>query len=196
MKRKLGKKLLIGIVLLLILISLLLGVTYSKYISQINGKGNLDIAKWSFKVNGGTEEFATVNLLDTYNTETLVDGKIAPGTKGSFNLVIDATGSEVGVNYKVDFQNESNKPTNLKFKHDGNTLNNIEDYEQYFTDTINADDTNKIRTLKVEWEWPYETGTESEIHQNDQIDTREGINALDYTFDVVVTGTQVVPQEV
>lgn len=193
---KLGKKILLGIVLLGILISTLLGFTYAKYISQVTGNGQFDVAKWSFKVNGETQELATINLTDTYNEETLVNGKIAPGTSGSFDLVVDATGSEVGVEYKVDFQNETNKPTNLKFKYEDKTFNNIEEYEQYFTDIINADDANKTRTLTVNWEWPYETGTADEIAQNDKIDTQEGINALDYTFDVVVTGTQVIPEKV
>ena len=68
-----------------------------------------------------------------------------------------------------------------------------EDFEEYFTDVIDADDTNKVRTLTVNWEWPYETGTADEIAANDKVDTDDGLNALDYTFNVVVTGTQVVP---
>ena len=31
------------------------------------------------------------------------------------------------------------------------------------------------------------------IEENDKIDTQEGINDLDYSFDIVVTGTQVAP---
>ncbi len=115
---------------------------------------------------------------------------------GSFDLVIDAGNSEVGVKYEVDFQDETNKPTNLKFKHGDKVLNEIEEYEEFFTDIIDADDANKTRTLTVEWEWPYETGTdEDSILQNDKIDTNEGLEAQDYEFNVVVTGTQVVPQE-
>ena len=116
------------------------------------------------------------------------------GTSGSFDLVIDATDAEVGVNYVVDFQNETNKPTNLVFKHNGTPLEEIEDFEPYFTDTIDANDSNKTRTLTVDWEWAYETGTgDSAINANDKKDTAEGLSALDYSFDVIVTGTQVVP---
>ena len=46
------------------------------------------------------------------------------------------------------------------------------------------------RIIQILWRWEYETGTDTEIEANDIIDTQEGIADLDYTFDVVVTGTQ------
>lgn len=117
------------------------------------------------------------------------------GTSGSFDLVIDCSESEVGVNYVVDFRNETNKPDNLKFKYKNVVFDKIEDYEDVFKGTINADDTNKVRTLTVEWEWLYETETrDTTISENDKVDTENGLSALDYSFDIVVTGTQVIPQ--
>ena len=190
---KLNKKILAGLALVVIIAGILVGVTYSKFSTKITGNGETEIAQWAFKVNESTEEFATIKLADTYDKTTLLNGKIAPGTSGSFDLIIDATGAEVGVDYKVDFLNETNKPTNLKFQYDGKTLDNVEDFEQYFKGTINADDSNKIRTLTVTWEWLYETGAGNEILSNDKVDTQEGLSALDYTFDIVVTGTQVIP---
>lgn len=187
------KKILVVSALAIILAGAFLGVTYSKYTTQVIGNGETEVAQWNFKVNEATEEFATIKLADTYEESTLINGKIAPGTSGSFDLVIDASGAEVGVKYVVDFIDETNKPTNLKFSFDGKTLDNIEDFEKYFTDTINADDTNKVRTLTVNWKWAYETGLANEIESNDEIDTEDGLNALDYSFDVVVTGTQVLP---
>ena len=190
---KLVKRILVGTALVGVLACAIMGLTFSKYTNTIIGNGETEVAKWSFKVNDATEEFATIKLADTYDQETLIDGKIAPGVSGSFDLVIDATDAEVGVEYKVDFKDETNKPTNLKFTFDGKTLDEIEDFEEYFTDIINADDTNKVRTLTVNWEWPYETGVADEIAANDEVDTQDGLNASDYTFNVVVTGTQVVP---
>lgn len=122
--------------------------------------------------------------------------KLHHGTSGSFDLVIDAKDSEVGVKYEVDFLNEVNKPTNLKFTYRDVRFSNIEGYEQYFTGVIDADDNNKVRTLTVEWEWPYETTTKSTtVADNDKVDTAEGLTALDYTFDILVTGTQVIPTQ-
>lgn len=183
----------VGVTLAGIVAGVFINNTFSKYINKVSGDGETEIAKWSFKVNQETEEFATIKLADTYDKTTLLNGKIAPGTKGSFDLIIDATDSEVGVKYEVDFLEETNKPTNLIFKSGNKTVSTIEELESVLTDTINADDTNKVRILKIDWEWPYETGTESQILNNDKVDTNEGLQALDYSFDVVVTGTQVQP---
>lgn len=191
--KKTNKRILAVLALAVVLAGAFLGITYSKYTTKVIGVGETEVAKWNFKVNESTEEFATIKLADTYDQTTLIDGKIAPGTSGSFDLVIDATDAEVGVKYEVDFIDETNKPTNLKFTFDGKTLDNIEDFEEYFTDTIDADDTNKVRTLTVNWQWAYETGTGDELVENDEIDTNDGLNAFDYSFDVVVTGTQVIP---
>ncbi len=182
-----------GVTLAGILAGVFINSTFSKYTNKVSGDGETEIAKWSFKVNSQTEQFETIKLEDTYDKTTLLDGKIAPGTKGSFDLIIDATESEVAVKYEVDFQNETNKPTNLIFKAGDKTASTLEELESVLTNTINADDANKVRTLTVSWEWPYETGTENAVLDNDKIDTDEGLQALDYSFDVVVTGTQVAP---
>lgn len=190
------RKIIISIMLAIISVSAILGITYSKYINKVVGDGETQIAKWYFSVNGDTEEMATIKLADTYHSNTLVGGKIAPGTSGSFDLVIDTSSSEVGVKYQVKFENETNKPANLKFKYQDQILDEIKDYEQYFTDVINADDENKTRTLTVEWQWLYETENENTtINENDEIDTKDGLNALDYKFDLLITGTQVIPSD-
>jgi len=191
--KKTKNKILVGVALAVVLASAFLGLTFSKYTTVVTGRGETEVAQWNFKVNNATEEFATIKLADTYDESTLINGKIAPGTSGSFDLVIDATDAEVGVKYVVDFKDETNKPTNLKFSYEGQELDEIEDFEQFFTDTIDADDQDKVRTLTINWEWLYETGSTNEIAANDEIDTEDGLNALDYSFDVVVTGTQVVP---
>lgn len=183
----------VGVTLAGIVAGVFINNTFSKYINKVSGDGETEIAKWSFKVNQETEEFATIKLADTYDKTTLLNGKIAPGTKGSFDLIIDATNSEVGVRYEVDFLDETNKPTNLIFKSGNKTVSTIEELESVLTDTINVDDTNKVRTLTINWEWPYETTTSNTISSNDKIDTDEGLQALDYSFKVVVTGTQVQP---
>lgn len=192
---KLAKNILLGVAVVGFAASTFLGITYSKYTNVVSGDGETQVAKWSFKVNEQTEEFATIKLAETYDKSTLQSGRIAPGTKGSFDLIIDATDSEVGVKYEVDFLEETNKPTNLIFKSGNKTVSTIEELESVLTDTINADDTNKVRTLTINWEWPYETKTGNGVAQNDKIDTSEGLKALEYTFNVKVTGTQVVPSK-
>lgn len=192
--KNITKKIIVGVALVAIGASTFIGITHSKYTNKITGNGETEIAKWNFVVNEATEQMETIKLADTYNKDTLINGRIAPGTSGSFDLVIDATDAEVGVKYKVDFEDETNKPSNLKFKYNDMIFDEIEDYEDVFTGIIDADDTNKTRTLTVDWEWAYETtDNDNTLEENDNTDTTEGLEALDYSFNITVTGTQVIP---
>ena len=187
--------LLVICLLLAIILSFMIGKTFSKYISEVKGTGTAEIANWVFKVNGKEDAIQNVNLLSTYNNETLINNKVAPGTSGSFNIVVDATGSEVGVDYVIQFLNESEKPQNLIFTYDDQQYTTIQDLEKDLSGTINANDENKTRTITIYWEWQYQTGeNENEINQNDIIDTNNAKQLENYTFDIYVAGTQVMPQ--
>ena len=182
-------------ILAVILLAFIGGQAYAKYVSEVRGKGTAEVATWDFKVNGQSEHVEAINLASTYDNETLVNNKIAPGTSGSFNIVVDATGSEVGINYNIAFAEEENKPQNLKFEYNGKEYNSIKDLEDDLSGTINANDEEKTKTLNVKWKWDYETGSgPEEILSNDLIDTQDAKRIQNYTFDVVVTGTQVEPQ--
>ena len=182
-------------VLLAIILSFMVGKTFAKYVSEVKGAGTAEIANWVFKVNGKEDVVQNVNLLSTYNNETLINNKVAPGTSGSFNIVVDATGSEVGVEYAIQFLNESEKPQNLVFIYEDKQYTTIQDLEKDLSGTINANDENKIRTITINWEWQYETGENAnEINQNDIVDTNNAKQLENYTFDIHVNGTQVMPQ--
>ncbi len=193
---KKNKKILFVILILLaIVLSFIGGKTFSKYMSTIQGSGTAEIANWVFKVNGTEDLVKNVDLLSTYNNETLIDNKVAPGTSGSFNIIIDATGSEVGVDYKVKFLNETEKPQNLIFIYNDNEYATIQELQEDLSGTINANEDNKTRTITINWEWQYETGeNENEINQNDIIDTQNAKDFENYTFDINVIGTQVMPK--
>ena len=189
------KVLIILTILAAILLAFVGGQAYAKYVSQVKGEGIAEVATWKFKVNGQSEQVEEINLASTYNNETLVNNKIAPGTSGSFNIVVDATGSEVGINYNIAFTEENNKPQNLRFEYDNKEYNSVKELEEDLSGTINANDENKTRTLNVKWKWAYETGeAPGVIADNDRKDTFDGMNIQNYTFDVIVTGTQVEPQ--
>ncbi len=70
----------------------------------------------------------------------------------------------------------------------------MEDLQNNLSGTINANDEDKTRTLTIGWKWNYETGTTNEeIASNDKIDTQNAQNIANYTFNVIVSGTQVEP---
>ena len=181
--------------ILAIILSFMIGKTFAKYVSEVKGAGTAEIANWVFKVNGKEDVVQNVNLLSTYHNETLINNKVAPGTSGSFNIVVDATGSEVGVDYAIEFLNESQKPQNLIFIYEDKPYTTIQDLEKDLSGTINANDENKIRKVTINWEWQYETGENAnEIDQNDIIDTNNAKQLENYTFDIHVKGTQVMPE--
>lgn len=181
-------------ILLAIVISFLGGQTFSKYITEVKGTGSAQVAMWSFKVYGDNEQTQNVKLASTVDDNTLVDNKIAPGTKGSFSIKIDGEGSDVGINYNIKVQNETQKPANLFYTYQGKTYTDLNELALTASGTINADDSNKVKEILVNWEWPYQTGSdEISKSKNDVQDTQDGKNISNYTFDIVVTGTQVIP---
>ena len=189
------KAVIIIAILVAIILSFIGGQTYSKYVTEVRGDGTAQIATWDFKVNGQKEEVQTISLGSTYDKSTLVNGKIAPGTEGIFQIIVDATGSDVGIDYKIKFSDETTKPANLKFYYQEVEYNSILELGEALSGTINADDENKSKTFDIKWKWNYETGSNpTEVASNDKIDTQNAQEITNYEFDVIVSGTQVVPQ--
>lgn len=188
---KKSKKLIILMALLIITLTLGVGgYTYAKYKTSVKGGGKVDIAKWSFFVNGEKEQIEEIKLIDTIDESLLQEGKIAPGTRGEFTIDIDGRNSEVGIDYEIRFINEQNKPTNLIFYYEEQPYKTLSEIG-VIMGKINLNEENKVKAHSIKWEWKYETGKEEEIEKNDLIDTEEGNKNFDYTFNVSVIGTQV-----
>lgn len=189
------KKIFIGAgIALLILLSFIGGSTFAKYITESTSTGTLEVARWSvseeFLVNGESTTSETINLANTYDSSTLVSGKIAPGTSGDFEIVIDATGTETGLNYQIDFGNiQGTKPENLVFTYNDNVYSSLEELSQEISGNIPADAENKNLSLEIEWAWTYETSEEGDIQ-----DTLDGQNISNYNFDVTISCTQDIPK--
>ena len=185
MKKSKKKIILIAIFILLLSIIAIIGKeSFSKYLTQVEGRGIIEVAGWSFLVNGQSSNFTSINLGQTINNGTVINNKMMPGATGSFDIVINAEGSDVPINYMIDFENQVNKPQYIEFTYDIYTTNNIENLEEYLTGTIEADDQNKVRTFTITWEWPYESGDDTQ-------DTSDGRTLGEYSFDIIAVGSQV-----
>lgn len=172
----------------MLLILAITGITFSKYISILQGDVVGDVAKWSFKSNDDNNGIATITLQDTSREGTSLSKKIAPGTSGEFDIIIDATGSEVDVEYSTEILSESNKPTNLYFTIEGSDTKyfKLSDLlNENLAGTISADSESQKIEKSISWNWPYET------ENGDEIDTIEGMKGEDYTFSLKVTGKQI-----
>lgn len=189
------KIVLVVVALLCAILSFMGGQSYSKYVAEVKGNGMAEVATWNFKVNGQKEQVQAIQLESTCQNETLNAHKIAPGTSGNFNILIDGTSSDVGIHYHIRFTDESSKPTNLKFVYDNQEYSSIRELEDILSGNIYANEKEKTKILTIHWQWPFETGSnESEIANNDKIDTQDAQNIATYTFHVIVSGTQIEPQ--
>ena len=189
MKNKTKK--IIGLVCAILLIVLIqaIGITYAKYIASESGTGQAEVAKWAFQIVKNGEETKTINLASTVDKETLIDGKIAPGTSGSFEISVDGAGSEVDLDYTIEFANEKNKPKNLTFIYKGLNYKSLSDIK--INGKIENYKENKVKNEMISWKWNYETGTTNEeIAANDKIDTQDSETITKYTFDIITTATQ------
>lgn len=168
------------------------GNTYSKYFTKIDGEGNAKIARWSFRANNTSTVMEKIQLNNVYNTNILKNKTIAPGTNGSFDIILDATGADVAIDYAVTFDNLVNKPTNMKFTYGNKTSDTLKGLEDVLKGRIALNDA-RTKTLTIKWSWDYQTGTTAEEKaNNDKIDTND--SGKDFSFDIKVTGTQVKPQ--
>ena len=173
------------------------GGTFAKYTSSATGTDSATVAKWSFKV-GETDIattdtftfdlFKTIKDSDGTNNETEmnpVDGSIiAPGTQGSFDLVL-TNASQVTAQYAIDYTVTNNNDIPVKFSVDGGTTwtNDLAD--------VAASDSTKLAansgttTIKVQWKWDFNGS-------DDSFDTALGIgeNAV-LTVKAEKTTTQV-----
>lgn len=178
------KKKIIGIFTMCILIAIIsiAGIAYAKYKTSLIGNATAEIAKWSFKVNGQTDENFTIDLATTRTgieqEANVQEGFVGPGTAGAFEIEIDARDTEVSlvydINMDVDDGNNEKLPKNLIFYSDAEMKNAI-----YHTDNfinlngfIAHDDDNKVKKQTIYWKWDYETGqTQEEKDSNDIADS-------------------------
>ena len=87
----------IALLLALLLLSTISDV-YARYSSAMSGSGNIELAKWSFKVNESQEgESFSIDIKTTDETQT----KISPESTGTLTLTIE-NASNVPAQYTVE----------------------------------------------------------------------------------------------
>ena len=108
------------LIIMLIVTILVINRTYALFESMKEFNINMDIAKWNIAVNnltvGGNQEdkFLIKNLLLDDNSN-VVAGKVAPGSKGTFDVEIDFKDTDVSVKCELEIDQERMKEAGLKF---------------------------------------------------------------------------------
>ena len=79
--------------------------TYAKYITNTSGNAELQIARWKILVNNQDVEQnnqLTSVITPVFEGNTNIAGNvIAPTAEGYFDLIIDATNTDVSFNYEI-----------------------------------------------------------------------------------------------
>ena len=189
--KKTSKSLLFALMIGITLLSCAVGGTYAKYTEKVEKSAKATVAKWAFADDNTTQSNYKFAVSESYDASTLVNGKIAPGTKGTFEINLVNTNTDTAVGFEILFANMANKPTNFHLYRttDGTTKG----------DEVKLDGTGKVTgklaakdstglTAKFIWEWAYET---AEAAANDAVDTNEGKLANELTMGVTITGTQI-----
>lgn len=152
------------IIFLIFCISILLCIltmqeTYAKYSTSNNATSNMSIARWRILVNN-------FDVRNDLSTETVIqpvfsgnnnisDGYIAPTANGYFDILIDATETDVTFDYQISLnQNANNQVVDLAIT--GYSIDNGEvvNYNNSnIIGTINKTDANKTKQIRVFVTW-------------------------------------------
>ncbi len=188
------------VILALLLIAVLaFGIwAWSKYITTLSGSASATVAKWKF---GQTTE--TTLDLGTASQDSIIDytnnnvkaERIAPGTKGHFNIGFDTDSTEVALTYKIELLNVTNKPANLHFYSDADCNNELTgtDKTGYTLEgSLSATDAESFngKVIPIYWRWEYNDPTGDTQTPNSADVTDQG-KAVSFTLKV--TGTQADP---
>ena len=192
-----GLTALIAMLLIITTLASCIGLyAWAKYITTKNGQASVDVAKWNFNLSlragQNTVTLPTQTLdLATTTYQNLASDRIAPGTSGEFDIVINTTGTEVSLNYEVTIA-IANCPRNITFsRQQGSDTSTLTEVSAGGVDTltrtitfskyvpvVNASDE---FVEKIKWNWPYEGG-------NDTWDTQD--QGKTTTLAITVVGTE------
>ena len=117
-ENKLTKVAIFALLIAIVAIVLVSG-TYARYTTSLTGTDSVQIAKWAWNISGADIDanttsytldlFSTIKDTATYGTTNeanVIDGKIAPGTTGAFDIQI-TNKSEVNAEYEYKFSSLS-----------------------------------------------------------------------------------------
>lgn len=136
-------------IIVTIALYLVCGITYAAYVQSSVAKSTSIVAKWRFSANGSSSVFS-IDLVES--ATNLYNGKIGPGSSGSFDIELDGTGSQVNIDYNVSFENLENVPTNMIFYTDASKTKNVNLASYKIDGTLNYG-SNMKKKYTIYWQW-------------------------------------------
>ena len=144
---------------------------------------------YKFNVDYKDMKLKSINLLDSADKTTFVYEKIAPGSKGEFEIELN---SNQNLKYRIEFKSNNAKPQNLNFKVFNDNVfldeaNTLEKLSESMKGNINK---NQKIIYKIEWYWEFQNS--QDLEKVDIQDTNDANNINQYNFNVYTYGIDMV----
>lgn len=173
--------------------------SYGIFESGILRDVDIDIAVWQVKINDSiiTNEEKTFSIEDiTWDkSDNVLEGKVAPGIDGYFDIEIDPNGTDVSIKYELVYDVEYLQSINSAFKItkiEELTSNNLvlTDKDTY-TGVINLEDinSNKKHVIRTHIEW-------EDNEENNDNDYLTGSSSISFELPITINVTQYLGEEI
>ena len=140
---------------------------------------------YKFNVDYKDMKLKSINLLDSADKTTFVYEKIAPGSKGEFEIELN---SNQNLKYRIVFKSNNAKPQNLNFKvfNDNVFLDEANTLEK-LSESMKGNINKKQKIIyKIEWYWEFQNS--HDLEKVDIQDTNDAKNINQYNFDAYTYG--------
>lgn len=198
MKNNKVRKLIILLIFLMVLITFNeIRSAYGLFESEKSLVVTKSIAKWNITINDIDVRTSEDFVIDSFNVEnnaSVKDGKIAPGSSGYFDIIIDPEDTQVSFRYDLSFD-FSGLNDNIHIESIEETLGNdiIRTGEYTYSNVFSLEDiedglTNSIRVY-IKWE-NVETENDSDtiigLTENNILDIGANININQYFGEAII----------
>lgn len=137
--------------------------TYAKYLTSASGDASIQIARWKILVNNldiqKNNELSSVIKPVFEGNENIASNVIAPTAEGYFDIIIDATNTDVSFDYEITTKkNETSSVSDLilsAYSIDDGTKQNItnKDGQLKLTNSIKYNQEKKTIKLRIYLKW-------------------------------------------
>ncbi len=156
MKDNIKVKILIVALFVLLMTTLVIFQTYALFETNGNATKTLDIGDWSILLNNvDVSQSRTITLNDFHytNGSHTRSNRFAPGSSAYFDLVIDASDSQVSVEYDLEIDDSAIEDyPNIYFSITDMGSNQVLDSNTY-SGTILLSSQNRVTTLRITLIW-------------------------------------------
>ena len=165
---------------------------FLKIFQKTNNENKIDYdnteseENYIFKVDLKNIDIKQIDLMKTVNKTTCLNKKIAPGTSGNFNILLETNKDS---KYKIYFQSVNEKPQNLYFKaiKDGKEIAKTQTLEE-LSEKLDGNIAKKEKIkINIQWYWDFENNkTNSDIQ-----DTEDSKKIKRYQFNLYALGEEI-----